>query len=140
MDEDVIIIDADGAQRNAVIVRRPNGAPPIVGGGNGRPSLWNPAGAWTRPPAYYPPAYPAPVPAVYQPLAPPPPAKSAAKTWIPDIVDVLATLTPLPAPPVATGDPLKDMTNAMAYAGSLAATFKRADMLHTIARIAEKRL
>ena len=60
MDEDVIIIDADGAQRNAVIVRRPNGAPPIVGGGNGRPSLWNPAGNWTRPPAYYPPAYPAP--------------------------------------------------------------------------------
>lgn len=138
MEEDIVIIDSDGSQRNAVIVRRP-GAPPIVSGG-GRPSLWNPAGHWNRPPAYYPQAYPAPVPAVYQPPAPPPPAKSTAKSWIPDVIDILAAVSPLPAPPAATGDVAKDFANAMQYAGALAASLKRADLLHTAARIAEKRL
>ena len=139
MEEDIVIIDADGSQRNAVIVRRP-GAPPIVSGGGGRPSLWNPAGHFTRPPAYYPPAYPAPVPQVYQAPQAPPPAKSSAKSWIPDVIDILAAVSPLPAPPVSTGDVAKDFANAMQYAGALAASLKRADLLHTAARIAEKRL
>lgn len=136
MEEDIVIIDSDGSQRNAVIVRRP-GAPPIVSGG-GRPS-WNPAGHWTRPPAYYPQAYPAPVPQVYQQPAAAP-AKSSAKSWIPDVIDILAAVSPLPAPPVSTGDVAKDFANAMQYAGALAASLKRADLLHTAARIAEKRL
>ena len=138
MEEDVIIIDADGGQRNAVIVRRPSGNPPIVGGG-ARPSLWNPAGRWTRPQAQ---AYPAPVPQIIQvpAAAPAAPAKSSAKSWIPDVLDIFAAVSPLPAPPAATGDIGKDFANAMAYAGGLAASLKRADMLHTAARILEKRL
>lgn len=140
MEEDVIIIDADGGQRNAVIVRRPSGNPPIVGGG-GR--FWNQAngGHWTRPQAqaYQSQAYPAPVPQIIQVPAQVP-AKSSAKNWIPDLIDILAALTPLPAPPAATGDIAKDFSNAMQYAGALAASLKRADLLHTAARIAEKRL
>lgn len=137
MDEDVIIIDADGGQRNAVIVRGP-GRPPIVTNNNGGRG---PFGFGVRPPAYYPQAYPAPVPQVYQPPAlAPTPAKSAAKTWIPDVIDILAALSPLPVPPTATGDMAKDFANAMQYAGAVAASLKRADLLHTAARIAEKRL
>lgn len=138
MEEEVIIIDADGGQRNAVIVRG-GGRPPIVtnnnAGGRG-PFGW-------RPPAYYPQAYPAPVPQVYQPASAPASAstvKTGAKTWIPDIVDILAAVSPLPAPPTATGDMAKDFANAMQYAGGLAASLKRADLLHTAARILEKRL
>lgn len=129
MEEDVIVIDSDGSQRNAVIVRRP-GAPPIVTQPGARPS-----GPFGRPPVYYPPAYAAPVPAVYQV-----PAKPSAKSWIPDVIDILAAVSPLPAPPVSTGDVGKDFANAMQYAGALAASLKRADLLHTAARIAEKRL
>lgn len=137
MEEDILIIDSDGSQRNAVIVRRPGGVPPIVGNNGRGPFNYN-----VRPPAYYPPpAYPAPVPQIYQAPAPAATsAKSSAKSWIPDVIDILAAVSPLPAPPASTGDVAKDFANAMQYAGALASSLKRADLLHTAARIAEKRL
>jgi hypothetical protein len=136
MEEDVIIIDTDGSQRNAVIVR-PRAQNAF---GGGRPPM-------VRPPTYYPappPAYPAPV---YTPPTAttvtqvrPAPVPGSVKSWIPDVVDLLAAASPLPAAPVATGDAAKDFSNAMSYAGALAASLKRADLLHTAARILEKRL
>lgn len=151
MEEDVIIIDDSGQQRNAVIVRRPG----VVDNRGGLPA-WN--RPWNRPPfghhpapppAYHPPVYhpPAPVPAVYQPQAPTvttvttTPALSAnAKSWIPDVIDLVAAVMPLPAAPTATGDLARDFNNTMAYLGALGAAFKRADLMHTAARIVEKRI
>lgn len=158
MEEDVIIIDDSGQQRNAVIVRRPG----VVDNRGGLPA-WN--RPWNRPPfghhaapppAYHPPVYhppapvyhpPAPVPAVYQPQAPTvttvtttPALNANVKSWIPDAIDILAAVMPLPAAPTATGDLAKDFNNTMAYLGSLAAAFKRADLMHTAARVVEKRL
>jgi hypothetical protein len=140
MEEDIVIIDSDGSQRNAVIVRRP----PVMNHQHGADRRW-PA-PWTRPPFYPQPSH-APVPVVYQTPAPAPApvatttaAKTGAKSWIPDVVDILAALSPLPAPPTATGDLSKDFANAMQYAGGLAGSLKRSDLLHTAARILEKRL
>jgi hypothetical protein len=139
MEEDIVIIDSDGIQRNAVIVRRP-----AVNNHQGirSPSSWAPPPQppqWTRPPVYQ----PAPAPVVYQTPAPVVTRATTlggARSWIPDVIDVLAALSPLPTPPVATGDLSKDFANAMQYAGGLAASLKRADLLHTAARIVEKRL
>lgn len=140
MEENIIFIDDTGAQRNAVIVRRPAGNAP--GGG----ALWNSAaGQWIRQPAPTAPP-PSSYQQTYQTYAPPQviqvaaPAKSSAKSWIPDLLDIFAAVSPLPAPPTASGDLAKDFANAMAYAGGLAASLKRGDMLHTAARIIEKRL
>ena len=140
MEEDIVIIESDGSQRNALIVRRP----PVVNHqqAGGRPY---PA-PWTRPPSYHPQAYPAPAPVVYQTPAPPAPAApaptltSGVKSWIPDVIDIFAALSPLPNAPTATGDVPKDMANALQYIGGMGASFKRGELMHVAARILEKRL
>lgn len=134
MDEDIVIIDADGNQRNAVIVDRR--------GGMARPQTMT-GPRWPGRPYYAPP--PTYTPAVYQqPAVPATPATTTPghdlKSWIPDIVHLLASLSPLPAAPVSTGDAAKDFNNAMMYASASLGALKRADMLHTVARIAERRL
>jgi len=142
MEEDIVIYDSDGSQRNAVIVRG-QGRPPIITQGNSG-GRW-PASASGRPPVYYPP--PSSAPMAYQsapPASAPAPVGAASlnglKSWIPDLVHVLASLSPLPAPPVSTGDLAKDFNNGMQYAAASLATLKRTDLLHTVARIAERRL
>lgn len=139
MEEDIVIIEADGTQRNALIVDRRGGNRPPFGMGGNR---------WPAPPVrptYYPQA-PTYAPTVYHPPAPPAAAPAAAssmaglKSWIPDIVHIAASLAPLPVPPVSTGDPAKDFNNGMQFAMASLASLKRTDLLHTVARIAERRL
>lgn len=155
MEEDIIIIDDTGQQRNAVIMRRPT----VVDNRGGVPAWnrppWNRppyggVGVWSpaAPPVYHPPAPPVyhPPAPVYQPQAPTvtttpaTPANANLKSWIPDIIDVVAAVMPLPTAPTATGDLARDFNNTMAFLGALGAAFKRADLIHTTARIVEKRV
>ena len=120
---------------NAIGLRGKRPGPPML------PPNWQ--GGWqggAQPTPYYQ-TRPQAAPTIVQvPAAPASASLSGIKGWIPDILDLVAVLSPLPAPPVATGDAGRDYNNAMIFASAALASLKRADLIHTVARIAERRL